>query len=156
MRVRLMTEGGGHAHGPHGPNGPNGSNGPSTSASASASSSSSGGSVFVTTEDPTALEAFRHASPPGWKIYTYAPATANVTYTNKRSPMADARESEGSAGLHSIVALVLSMEAVGYVLTTNSNWSRMIDELRQARRRPVDSTILTDLSRPLGTEYTNW
>ena len=147
-------EGGGDANGPNGPNGP------STSASLTGASSSTsargGGSVFVTTEDPTALEAFRRASPPGWTIHTYAPATANVTYTNKRSPMNDARDSEGSAGLHSIIALVLSMEAVGYVLTTNSNWSRMIDELRQARRRPLESTILTDLSRPKGTEYTNW
>ena len=37
------------------------------------------GNVFITTEDPTALIAFRNASPSWWKIYTYAPATANVT-----------------------------------------------------------------------------
>ena len=67
--------------------------------------------------------------------------------------MKDARESHGSAGLHSIIALLLAMEAAGFVVTTNSNWSRLIDEPRQTR---APHAIFTDLSNPHGDGYTNW
>ena len=35
-------------------------------------------------------------------------------------------------GRKALVALLLAMEAQYYVLTTGSNWSRLMDELRQA------------------------
>ena len=41
-----------------------------------------------------------------------------------------AQDSNGSYGLESIASLVLAMEAKYYVLTTGSNFSRLINELR--------------------------
>ncbi len=50
--------------------------------------------------------------------------------------MNDAEKTGGLIGLNSIVALLLSLESKFYVLTTSSNWSRVINELRLARLDP--------------------
>ena len=40
--------------------------------------------------------------------------------------------SQGRAGLQSLAALLISLEANRYVLARGSNWSRLIDELRKS------------------------
>lgn len=42
-----------------------------------------------------------------------------------------AHDSGGKAGLQSLGALLISMQANRYVLSTGSNWSRLINELRK-------------------------
>lgn len=42
------------------------------------------------------------------------------------------RETKGRAGLLTLASLLVAMEANDYVLTTTSNWSRLMDELRSA------------------------
>jgi hypothetical protein len=48
------------------------------------------------------------------------------------SPMSLAQQGTRSLGRHSLIALLIAMEAKHYVLTTGSNWSRLINELRLA------------------------
>jgi hypothetical protein len=88
--------------------------------------------VFVTTEDPNALSAFcdgARATPGGsqWSIYAYKKAVS--AYSEMHSPWRDAADG-GRMGLYSMVSLLFAMEAKYYVLTTGSNWSRLINELR--------------------------
>ena len=51
--------------------------------------------------------------------------------------MEDAVASGGSAGLFSLIALVLALEARLFVLTTASNWSQLLDRLRRVRLDPA-------------------
>ena len=85
--------------------------------------------VFVTTEDTRALVAFKEAAAnEGWSAFSYTPALlADPSVT----PGLQAKSTRGSAGFYSMVALLLALEARHYVLTTKSNWSRLIDELRR-------------------------
>jgi hypothetical protein len=83
--------------------------------------------IYVASEDPHAIRLFRETAPRHWQVYSSGPTNRlNVT------DMIEAGEStKGAAGLESIAALLLSMEADRYVLTTRSNWSRLINELRK-------------------------
>lgn len=88
--------------------------------------------VYLSTEDPKAKEAFLDAAPAGWTIYVdrtidelndYRPAKGNrASHT--------AKNTKGRAGLVSMGSLLVAMESRYYVLTTKSNWSRMMDFLR--------------------------
>jgi hypothetical protein len=83
--------------------------------------------IFLTTEDLKASIAFR--SHPlvvsrNWTIYEYVAAIPPKA--TDHSPAVVARESKGRYGLTSLVALLLSLEAQYYILTTASNWSRLI------------------------------
>ena len=98
--------------------------------------------VFLTTEDPAALRAFRRVAPPSWHVVHYAPAVGQGDAWNPmrthldnstHAPMHDALRSRGKSGLESLVALLLTLEARLFVLHSGSNWGRLIDELRLAR-----------------------
>jgi hypothetical protein len=106
--------------------------------------------VFVTTEDGAALRAFRKkAKHRGWTVYTYIPAllsnnshfSVGANGTNDQSaqsPRAEALKmaAPGWASVHSLMALLLALEARLFVVTAaglhSSNWGRLIDELRMA------------------------
>jgi len=88
--------------------------------------------VYLATEDPKAKEAFLEAVPTGWSVYVdrtidelndFRPAKGNrASHTTKNT--------KGRAGLVAMGSLLVAMEAKHYVLTTKSNWSRMMDFLR--------------------------
>ena len=90
--------------------------------------------IYVSTEDPTAVEEFQvHArkafpSQMKWSLCTSGPKnpTTNFKMTNA------AQATNGKAGLQSMGALLIALEANRYVLTGRSNWSRLINELRQS------------------------
>ena len=100
--------------------------------------------VYVVTEDPNAVNQFRESSPVNWKIHSSGPKNP----TSSSSMMQAATRSKGRAGLESLAALLISLEANRYVLVSGSNWSRLINELRKS---VVDSrcgqcTKMIDLS----------
>ena len=123
--------------------------------------------IFVTTEDFSALDAFtRHAARhhPGWAVRTYLPAIAQDSSFNPKktpgsarlggtltSPMKAARATRGALGLHSLVSLLLTLEARFYVVTAFSNWGALICELHtvlwqgEARGNPslADSYVVS-------------
>jgi len=87
--------------------------------------------VFVMTEDPAALDAFRKAAPPNWTVKFHNAAVYHGDTFMQSSFTAGAGANTGGAlGLHSLVALVLGLEARFFVLTATSNWSRMFDQIR--------------------------
>ena len=88
--------------------------------------------IFVATEDPKVVAELKNATPPGWNIY-YDPTVEELqTFRppkgNRASHMA--RNTKGRAGLMGLGSLLVALEAKLFVLTTGSNWSRMIDHLR--------------------------
>ena len=92
-------------------------------------------SIFLATEDPKAVKAFQEAAPKEWTIYLDQYYRDLLPYRQKedvynQNPMT-AKETKGRAGLVALGSLLLSMEANDYVLTTSSNWSRLMNELRK-------------------------
>mmetsp|Transcript_22490 Transcript_22490/g.37206 ORF Transcript_22490/g.37206 Transcript_22490/m.37206 type:complete len:424 (-) Transcript_22490:413-1684(-) len=89
--------------------------------------------IFIATEDPKAVLEFKNATPPGWNIYydrtveelnSFRPPKGNrASHTSKNT--------KGRAGLVGLGSLLVAMEAKYFVLTTKSNWSRLIDNLRK-------------------------
>ena len=78
--------------------------------------------VYVASEDPDAIAGFYAAADPTWRVHDSGPTNAvgeTVTKANFQT------------GLQSLAALLLSLESNAYVLTTASNWSRLINELRK-------------------------
>ena len=79
--------------------------------------------VFLTTEDPKAVEAFREAAPDNWKIILYKPALQHNHHP------AGAAHGDKRAGWNSMIALVLAMQSDKLVITSGSNWGRLMEEL---------------------------
>jgi hypothetical protein len=89
--------------------------------------------IYLATEDPRAVKAFLSAAEPGWKVYVdrtvpeldnYRPVKGNrASWTTKNT--------KGRAGLVALGSLLVALEANDFVLTTKSNWSRLMNELRK-------------------------
>jgi hypothetical protein len=85
-------------------------------------------SIWLTTEDSRAVSAFLNAtSTKPWRIY-YLPSSVGPDDTLHPADMANS--TRGLLGLESLMSLLISLESRYYVLTTASNWSRLINELR--------------------------
>ena len=80
--------------------------------------------VYLASEDPDAIAAFRRAAPSHWRVHTSGPEHA----PGASKAMAGFRS--GPHGLSSLAALLVALQADHYVLVTVSNWSRLINELR--------------------------
>jgi hypothetical protein len=83
--------------------------------------------IYVASEDTNAVKKFKDAAPSNWRIYQSGP---KLSKDNERMEQI-AKDSSGKAGLQSLGALLISMQANRYVLSTGSNWSRLINELRK-------------------------
>ena len=85
--------------------------------------------VYITTESKEGLDKLIEEikiQGKSWKVHHYEAAV----YNGNMSPTSVAANSQGSLGLHSLISLLLAMEAKYYIITSGSNWSRVIDELR--------------------------
>jgi hypothetical protein len=82
--------------------------------------------IYLASEDPAAITAFTAAAPSSWIIHHSGP---KIVVQNKN--MLAQENANGQNGLESLGALLVSLESNGYVLTTGSNWSRLINELRK-------------------------
>ena len=94
---------------------------------------SSDARVYISTEDPAAIDAFIQHAPSEWKIYQdqmvndmkgYRPQTGNNAVTA-------ALRSEGREGIEALASLLLAMESQKFIITGKSNWSRLMDEIRK-------------------------
>lgn len=137
--------------------------------------------IYVTTESMDGIEQLKDVvrqNGKDWKVVYFAPAVfeeakafvpssraqqpastdgGNVTAPKMISPMDMAIMTQGAVGKNSMVALLLAMEARYFLLTSGSNWSRLIDELR---RSVVDvdcngCTEMVDLREGIPTAQ-NW
>lgn len=100
--------------------------------------------IFLATEDPLAVNAFREKAPARWNLFVdqyheelkdYRDTVIeNITHSKGSDYNQNARVSEatkGKAGLIALGSLLVAMEANDFVLTTASNWSRLMNELRK-------------------------
>ena len=85
--------------------------------------------VFLTTEDAKAVAAFRQAAPENWNVIVYDAAVSSDKVLYGRHGMADQARNHKESGYHSLIALVLAMQADAFVITSGSNWSRLMEEL---------------------------
>lgn len=115
--------------------------------------------IFVITENTESWMSFQRAVAkevrPKWKIFRYSYTHLNDTESEKL-PAYNAQITGGSSGLSSIISLLIGLEAKYFLLTTGSNWSRLLNELR---RNVVDArcgncTHIIDLNN--NNRYGNW
>jgi hypothetical protein len=86
--------------------------------------------VFVSTEDAKALSAFQvEARARGWMVRWLPSAVAE----NADVIGVGVMDRGAQLALPSILSLLLGLEARYFVLTTSSNWSRLLDALRRLR-----------------------
>lgn len=89
--------------------------------------------IYLACEDPKGVKAFLEAAPEKWNVFvdrTYAELAAYRPAKGNRASWT-ARNTKGRAGLLALGSLLVAMEADDFVLTTASNWSRLMDALRQ-------------------------
>jgi hypothetical protein len=101
--------------------------------------------IYVATEDAEARHLFREAAEArNWKVHSSGPFNPAI---GPYFMLWVAEGSDGRAGLQSLAALLIAMEANRYVLTRGSNWSRLIDELRKSvvDSRCGNCTVMVDL-----------
>ena len=94
--------------------------------------------ILLATEDPEAVEQFLSVKQPEWTVYLDQYYTEMLPYRmemgnvfNVNSFYASYKDINGRNGLIALGSLLVAMEATDYVLTTASNWSRLINELRK-------------------------
>jgi hypothetical protein len=88
--------------------------------------------IYLATEDPTAYQEFKDATPHGWNVFYDLTVDELSRFRPSRGNRASyaAKNSKGRVGLASFASMLVAMEAKLFVLTTRSNWSRMINYLR--------------------------
>ena len=75
-------------------------------------------------------------------MYEEAVSSDKVLYG--RHGMADQARNHRESGYHSLVALVLAMQADAFVITSGSNWSRLMEV---PRARPGAACAMVDVTR---------
>ena len=123
--------------------------------------------ILLATEDPTALDEFFNLAAPymnqndndittnqNWNVYVdqyyYDMIPYRINEYNGNPKMS--KFLKGKAGLKALGSLLVCLEATDYILTTSSNWSRLINELRISILNPRcnDCTTMIDL-QPIPT-----
>lgn len=100
--------------------------------------------IYVASEDPGALIKFHEAAMVrNWQVHASGPTNRMAGSYSMMSLAYDSRK----AGLQSLAALLIALQANRYVLTRGSNWSRLIDELRKSvlDSRCGNCTVMIDL-----------
>lgn len=89
--------------------------------------------IYLATEDPAAVEAFLRLKPPHWNVFVDRTVTELTAYRPRKGNRASwmTRNTHGRAGLVALGSLLVALEADRFILTTASNWSRLLNDLRQ-------------------------
>ena len=110
--------------------------------------------IFLATEDPEAVTEFQKAAPKVWNIYVDQYYIENLVNRQTIGNIYNvntiaALQSDGKTGLLALGSLLVAMEANDYVLTTGSNWSRLMNEIRISILNPRcnNCTTMIDLKR---------
>lgn len=110
--------------------------------------------ILLCTEDPEAVQAFHQNAAPSWNILLDQFYLEYLPYRRNREvvyniPSHISNETKGRAGLWALGSLLVAMQANYYVLTTKSNWSRLMNELRKNVIDPTcnDCTRMIDLAK---------
>ena len=91
--------------------------------------------IFLATEDPNAVREFQEAAPNEWNIYVDQYFHDMIPYRGEKAfgsnNNMNANITKGRAGLVALGSRLVAVEANDFVLTTRSNWSRLMNELRK-------------------------
>ena len=109
--------------------------------------------IYLCTEDPLAVKHFMLLKPKHWNVYLDQYYVATLP-TRKKIGNVDiahviaAETFRGRTGLIALGSLLVAMEANDFVLTTASNWSRLMNEIRKNIINPRcnECTKMIDLS----------
>jgi hypothetical protein len=109
--------------------------------------------VYLATEDQNAVREFKAAVPPNWNVFVDRYFEEMLPYRSLgdektwQTNNANAERTKGKSGLIALASLLVAMEANYFVLTTKSNWSVLINELREnvVDPRCQGCTLLVDL-----------
>lgn len=105
--------------------------------------------IYLATEDPEAVRQFRKLMPENWNLFVDQFLIETTEHRNNgyNGNPKMAKELKGKAGLLALGSLLVAMEANDFVLTTKSNWSELMDELRRTILDPrcANCTSLIDL-----------
>lgn len=116
--------------------------------------------IYLATEDPRAASAFMaevlhqsnttdNSTSKNWFIYTDRTIPELDPYRPVRGNRASwtTRNTKGRAGLMALASMLVALEADYFVLTTASNWSRIINQIRQQWIDPLcnNCTRMIDL-----------
>ena len=92
--------------------------------------------IYLSTEDPKAVAEFMKQKPKHWNVYLdqyyIASLPSRMEVGNVYNAHVKAAEKlQGKTGLIALGSLLVAMEANDFVLTTKSNWSRLMNEIRK-------------------------
>jgi hypothetical protein len=90
--------------------------------------------IYLSTEDPSAVQEFMQKVPyKEWTVYVDRSVVELNPFRPQKGNRASwtTRNTNGRAGLVALGSLLVAMEASYYILTTGSNWSRLMNELRK-------------------------
>ena len=108
--------------------------------------------IYLATEDPRAVTEFLQYTQqhyPHWTIYVDRTVTELTTFRPNVGNRASwtTRNTHGRAGFTALGSLLVALESRYYILTTGSNWSRLLNELRlnviEKRCCPANTTNCT-------------
>jgi hypothetical protein len=106
--------------------------------------------IYLSSEDPRAVTQFKAAAPPEWTVYVdiYQDELLEYRNTSYNGNSFMSKSLNGKPGLIILGSLLIAMESRAFVLTTTSNWSRLMNELRKNVINPRcgNCTVLVDLS----------
>ena len=110
-----------------------------------------GAHIFLSTEDPDAVRQFSEiCRDRNWTLYVdeYFSDFLNDRSAEYNGNPKMAQNLQGQPGLVALGSLLVAMQANDFVLTTGSNWSRLINELRKNILDPRcgNCTTMVDLS----------
>jgi hypothetical protein len=109
--------------------------------------------IYLATKDQNALREFKAAVPPNWNVYVdryFEAMLPNRSLGDEKTWQtnnANTERTKGKSGLIALAPLLVAMEANDFVLTTKSNWSVLMNELREnvVEPRCPGCTRLVDL-----------
>jgi hypothetical protein len=93
--------------------------------------------VYLATEDQNAVREFKAAVPHNWNVYVEQYFQEMLPYRNMgdekkwQNNNVNAERTKGKSGLIALASLLVAMEANNFVITTKSNWSLLMNELRE-------------------------
>ena len=110
--------------------------------------------IFLASEDPLAVQRFQKAAKVHqWKVFVdaYFQDFSDVPHQGYGGNTKMSKSLQGQPGLVALASLLVALQANNFVLTTQSNWSRLINELRKNILDPrCDScSQLIDLTKTL-------
>lgn len=92
--------------------------------------------IYLSTEDPEAVELFLNTTPGHWNVYLDQYYVEMLPYRHQYGNNYGGNsdlviQSQGRSGIIALGSLLVAMESKDYVLTTGSNWSRLMNEIRK-------------------------